>query len=131
MNTAYEILAPMRAVIAHLERHHLAAPVGIDISTYGRSVVVHLQGDGLTGVSAALLGWARTLADVNVEAWRPPSAVSVHLTVSGRLPTGLLVHAYAGVRFDVATFPDLPTGARHGLSLTVLHVWASSGEVAA
>ncbi|HEV7976139.1 hypothetical protein [Amycolatopsis sp.] len=131
MTTTYEILAPMRAVMAHLERHDLAAPVGINIATYGRSVTIHLQATGLGDVCAALLCWARSLADVTVEAWRPPTGDSVHLNVAGRLPTGLLVHVYAGVPFDAATFPDLPTGARHDLSVTVLHVWASSGEVAA
>jgi hypothetical protein len=131
MTTDYEILAPMRAVIAHLERHELAAPVGVTIATYGRSVTIHLQATGLADVSAALLVWARTLADVTVEAWRPPTGDSVHLNIAGRLATGLLVHLYAGVTFDAATFPDLPTGARHDLSLTVLHVWASRGEVAA
>jgi hypothetical protein len=131
MNTDYEILAPMRAVIAHLERHNLAAPVGVTIATYGRCVSIHLQATGLVDVSGALLVWARTLADVTVEAWRPPTGDSVHLSVAGRLPTGLLLHVDDGVPFDAATFPDLPTDARHDLSLTVLHVWASSGEVAA
>jgi hypothetical protein len=132
MNTLYEVLAPLRAVADHLDRHDLPIPVGINVSVYGRTVTVQLQETGLCLVSDALLAWARTLADVAAEAWRPPSGHSVHLSVAGRLPSGQLVHVYDAVDFDSATFPDLPTDARHDLSLTVLHVWAAaSGEVAA
>jgi hypothetical protein len=131
VNTLYEVLAPLRAVADHLDRHDLPTPVGINVSVYGRTVVIQLRETGLRLTSGALLAWARTLADVTVEAWRPPTGHSVHLTVSGRLDSGQLLHVYDAVDFDAATFPDMPEGSKHDVSLTVLHMWASAGEVAA
>jgi hypothetical protein len=130
MNGDYEVLAPLRAIAAHLERHELPAPVGVDVRAFGRPVVVQLHQVGLRSASGALLVWARTLADVTVEAWRVPSGDSVHLTVAGRLLAGLLVHVYDAVDFDSATFPDMAEDAKLGMPLRVLHVWAGAGEVA-
>jgi hypothetical protein len=131
VNTLYEVLVPLRAVTDHLDRHDLPTPVGVNVSVYGRTLVVQLHQVGLRRIAGALLAWARTLADVTVEAWRTPSADSVHLTVVGRLSSGQLLHVYDAVEFDSATFPDMPEDTKHDLSLTVLHVWAAAGEVAA
>jgi hypothetical protein len=130
MNTIYEVLAPLRAVADHLERHELPAPVGVTIRSYGRAVTVQLHQVGLHRVSGALLAWARTLAEVTVEAWRSPAGDSVHLTVAGRLPSGLLIEVYDGVPFTPMAFPDLPVDAKQEVELGVLHGWAAIGEVA-
>jgi hypothetical protein len=131
MNSAYEVLAPLRAVADHLERHELPAPVGITIRSYGRAVTVQLHQVGLHRVSGALLAWARTLADVTVEAWRSPAGDTVHLTVAGRLPSGLLIEVYDGVAFAPVAFLDLPADAKQDVELGVLHGWAAAEGVAA
>jgi hypothetical protein len=131
MNAFYEVLTPLRAVADHLDRHDLPRPVGINISVYGRTVVIQLQETGLRLVSGGLLAWARTLTDVAAETWRTPTGNSVHLSVAGRLPSGQLLHVYDAVDFDPVAFPDMPEDAKHDVSLSVLHVWASAGEVAA
>jgi hypothetical protein len=78
----------------------------------------------LPRLARALLAWAASLAESTVELWRCPEGHSVHLTVAGRLPSGLLVHVYGSAVYTSAMFPDMPEDAKQDVELTVLRQWA-------
>jgi hypothetical protein len=124
MTTTYEVLAPLRAIADHLDRHDLPVPVHVDVRTYGRVITVQLHESGLSGLARALLTWAASLAENTVELWRCPSGHSVHLTVAGRLPSGLLVHVYGSAGYSSAMFPDMPEDTKQDVELSVLRRWA-------
>jgi hypothetical protein len=123
-------------------RDHLGAfSTGADIASVfvgsdsvdGEYAVVQLRAGQLAGLAAGLLGWADTITGVTAEAWRPPTGVSVHLTVTGRLlHDSTPVKVYGGVPYTADVFgPDLQPDGRQSLGLSVLRGWASGAAVAA
>ncbi|MGA6163907.1 hypothetical protein [Amycolatopsis magusensis] len=103
--------------------------VTVDVGS--RPVTVQLWEAGLAQSCAALVAWADSLTEVSASLWRTPAGDSVHLDVTGRVPTGLPIRVYDAVPYDPVSFPDLPTNTRQDLAVSLLRRWSRGGEVAA
>ncbi|WP_328606255.1 hypothetical protein OG943_40970 [Amycolatopsis sp. NBC_00345] len=120
------------AIRDHLDLHVLPPVSSIDITKWTNPITVQLDADDLAGVSRALLAWANTLDTVTAHIQRMKPGDSVHLSIYGRTPCGVLVKVYGGVPFAEDTFPDLPVGIKQDVPLFIMRRWAdSAGEVAA
>ncbi|NIH78009.1 hypothetical protein [Amycolatopsis viridis] len=128
--TSHDVLPYLDALRDHLVRHAVPSPVSVECTTWREPEAVHLHELGLDGLASALLGWARTLDGVTLTALRHEDAPSVHLTLVGRMATGVPVHVWGAVRYERAVFPDLPRGVEQDVELATLHGWARR-EVAA
>jgi hypothetical protein len=103
------------------------------VTAWGEPAVsMQLACHHLPNITSDLLAWADTLTNVTAEAWRVPSGDSVHLSVIGRLPEGVLVRVYGGVAFTENGFgADLAPDTSTTLPLAVLREQATLGEVTA
>ena len=130
MNT---LMVFLDAIRDHLDLHQLPPVASLVIGDRpGRPVSVQLGARGdLAEVAGGLLRWASTLDGVAASIWRVPEGGSVHLSIQGRMPCGVPVDVYGGVRFEETVFPDLPAGTRQDLPVFVLHTWARPEGVAA
>ncbi|WP_285501521.1 hypothetical protein [Actinokineospora sp. NBRC 105648] len=122
----------LAAVLDHLDVHPELDAVTVTVHGYGDlDVVIQCDGGSVAWVARVLLAWAATLEGVSAIAWRPPHGESVHLDVTGVLPSGASVRVYTGVRFDPTRFPDLEPRGRQSLGLTVLRAWAVDEQAVA
>lgn len=103
------------------------------VTTHGEPAVsMHLACHHLPDITSDLLAWADTLTETTAEAWRVPSGDSVHLSVIGRLPEGVLVRVYGGVAYtENGIGADLAPDTSTTLPLTILREQATLGEVTA
>ncbi|MDI5979603.1 hypothetical protein [Amycolatopsis magusensis] len=125
--STFAVLAFLDAVRGHLRAHVLPAPVGVQVTTWTKPVTVMLDEQGVTRLAGALVKWANTLTEVSASVWRTPGGDSVHLDVSGRVPSGVPVRVYGGVAYDASVFPDLPADTHQDVEVAQLRAW----EVAA
>ena len=128
MSTHTDYLAVLAALSEHLITFDLACPIwsiSVQQEVVGHSITVQLNCHALPELADALLGWADTLTDVTAEAWRPPSGHSVHLIVTGHLPTGTPLKVYGGLPHTTQMFgPYLEPGDRQTVPLGLLRQWA-------
>jgi hypothetical protein len=97
-----------------------------DTLTVSAQLVAHHPPQIATG----LLTWADTLTNVTTEAWRVPSGDTVHLSVIGRLPSGVTIRVYGDVPFiEHGIGADLAPDASTIVPLVVLRHLATPGEV--
>lgn len=135
MNDSATMVRLLGSIREHLALHRLPAEiasvtVGSDMAN-GEHVTVHLRHVKLPKLAAALLGWADTLTQITVTAWRPRHGETVHLTVTGQLPDTTRVEVYGGTDYTEALFGDLQPYGRVGVALSVLRVWAAGGSAVA
>jgi hypothetical protein len=82
-------------------------------------------------IADALLTWADTLDAVIAELWRVPSGESVHLSVTGRLPSGVSIKVYGFLPFHESGFGgDLEPNATATIPLQMLRYLSTIAEVA-
>jgi hypothetical protein len=118
--TATDLLDSLRAHLAEFDLPDLYS-VNVTQSFSGPSVTAQLACHTPPQTGPALLAWADTLAEVTAEAWRVPSGEDVHLSVIGRLPSGVSIRVYAGVVFtEHGIGADLPPDASTTVPLTTL-----------
>jgi hypothetical protein len=118
------------AIREHLTAFNLPGDIAsIQVGTSsidGDRVVVLLSHHQLSTLAGALLGWADTVSNVTVKAWRVPDGGNVHLILTGRLGDDLPIEVYSGVPYHPEIFGvDLQPHGRQGVSLGVLRDWAS------
>ncbi|MGH3869627.1 MAG: hypothetical protein ACRDQ4_26695 [Pseudonocardiaceae bacterium] len=125
----------LNALRTHLSVFEIPVPCSAHLTTYSTDseepqVSMQLARHQLPEITRGLLGWADTLTEVTAEAWRVPSGDSVHLSVIGRLPEGVLIRVYSGVPFTQNGIScDLAPDTSTTLPLAVLREWAAPGEV--
>jgi FtsP/CotA-like multicopper oxidase with cupredoxin domain len=122
----------LNALRTHLSVFEIPAPCSAHLTTYpgGPQVTMQLARHQLPETTHSLLAWADTLTEVTAEAWRVPSGDSVHLSVTGRLPEGVLIRVYGGVPFTKNGIScDLAPDTSTTVPLAVLREWATPGEV--
>ncbi len=97
MNNTSDLLA---AVGAHLAEFELPAIASIHVGTAPSAprMTVHLTCHEPPATAPGLLAWADTLTDVTAQSGRVPRGTSVHLSVTGLLPSGASVLIYSGLR---------------------------------
>lgn len=125
------VLVFLDAIRDHLDSFALPPAASVRVGVVPDPITVQLDADRLEDVARGLLTWAGSLEEVTASLWRPRHGGSVHLEISGRTPCGIPVVVYGGVRFDEATFPDLPAGMRQEMPVFLLRQWNTPGEVAA
>jgi len=117
---------------AHLAAFDLAAPWAVRVTIGGtrRDIEAQLQCQQPPEVAAALLAWADTLTAVTAQAWRCYDGDSVHLSVTGRLPSGATVRVYDAIPYTRhGPGANLPPGAATSLRPGVLRALATPGQV--
>ena len=127
--TAMDLLDSIRAHLAEFELPDLWS-VHVVASCSGPNVDVQLDRRDSPGIAGGLLAWADTLTEVTVEACRVPNGKSVHLSVMGQLPNGVLVRVFGGVPFTGRGIGgDLAPDASKTVPLAVLREQATLGKV--
>ena len=135
MTNSATMVRLLGSIREHLATHQLPAQiasvtVGSDLID-GEHVTVHLRPVELADLASALLGWADTLTQITVTAWRPRHGETVHLTLTGQLPDTTSVEVYGGVDYTDALFGDLQPDGRQGVALSVLRAWAAGDSAVA
>jgi hypothetical protein len=127
--TIVDLLA---AVGAHLATFELAPPWAVSVTTGNtrRDIEVQLQCLEPAEVAAALLAWADTLTEVTAQAWRCYDGHSVHLSITGRLPSGSTVRVYDAIPYTDHG-PNLAPDATTSLRPGVLRALATPGQMSA
>jgi hypothetical protein len=124
-----ELLATLGA---HLAAFELPALASVDLRSgmAGPQATVQLAYHGqLPVIAAGLLAWADTLTEISAEAWRVPRGDSVHLSITGRLPSGTDVLIYDAIPVThLRLGADLPPGTRSPLTLATLRHLATPGH---
>ena len=115
----------------HLDLYVLPPVAAVEVTAGTRPVSVQLWALDLPGIAGGLLAWAATLDDVTASLWRVKGGSSVHLSVTGRMPSGVPVRVYGGVPFSAEVFPDLPAGPAQEMPVFVLRQWTNAEGVAA
>jgi hypothetical protein len=127
--TAMDLLDSIRAHLVEFELPDLWS-VHVVTSFSGPNVDVQLDRRDSPGIAGGLLAWADTLTEVAVEACRVPNGKSVHLSVMGQLPNGVLVRVFGGVPFTGRGIGgDLAPDASKTVPLAVLREQATLGKV--
>jgi hypothetical protein len=124
----------LNALRTHLSGVDLPAPCSAHLTTYPGEpqLTMQLARHHLPETTHSLLAWADTLTEVTAQSWRVPSGDSVHLSVTGRLPEGVLIRVYSSVPFTKNGFgADLAPDTSTTLPLAVLREQATLGEVTA
>jgi hypothetical protein len=132
--TTTTIVDLLAVIGTHLATFELAAPWAVRvISGYTRrDIEVQLQCLQPAEVAAALLAWADTLTEVTAAAWRCYDGDSVHLSVSGRLPSGATVRVYDAIPYAAyGPGANLAPGAATSVRPGVLRALATPGQVSA
>jgi hypothetical protein len=128
MTTHAQFLELFGILRDHLTRHALPELASVDVQHHivdGMAVTVQLTGFEVATVAQDLVAWADTLTEVTGELWRP-SGTSVHLYVHGRLPGGVPVKVFCGVRYLPDVFgADFAQGDRRTVALGVFREWAA------
>lgn len=135
MNDFATMVRLLSSIREHLATHRLPAEiasvaVGSDTIS-GEHITVHLRHVELPELASALLGWADTIMQITVSAWRPRHGETVHLTLTGQLPDTTSVDVYGGVDYTEALFGDLQPTGRQGVALSVLRAWAAGNSAVA
>ena len=129
LTTVIDMLDALRAHLAAFELPELYS-VTVITARGERRVSVHLTCDQLPDIASGLLAWAETLTETTAEAWRVPDGDSIHLSVTGQLPNGTLVHVYSGMAFtEHGIGANLAPDTSTTLPLAVLREQATLGEV--
>ena len=127
--TTADLLDSLRAHLAGVELPELYS-VNLTPSSSGPSVTAQLACHPPPQTGSALLAWADTLTEVTAEAWRVPSGDRVHLSVTGRLPSGASIRVYAGVMFtEHGIGADLTPDTSTTMALATLRQRLTLGEV--
>ncbi|GAB2978100.1 hypothetical protein LWP59_38990 [Amycolatopsis acidiphila] len=124
----HDVLPYLDALREHLVRHDVPSPVSVECTNWREPIAVHLYEITLSDLASALLLWTKSLDGVTVTAKRMRHDQSVHLTVVGRVASGVPLHVWGGVRFERPLFPDLPTGVEQDVELSTLHRWKHPGQ---
>jgi hypothetical protein len=97
MNSTIDLLTALRAHLAESELPAIASVhAAASISAPQVTVQLAYQHEP-SAIAQALLTWADTLTEVTAEAWRAPQGDSVHLSVTGLLPSGAAVRIYGSL----------------------------------
>jgi hypothetical protein len=126
--TAIDLLDALRA---HLNTFDVPAPWSVNVSMYsgGPNVSLQIVRREVPEIASALLAWADTLTDVTADAWRTPEGDSVHLSVTGHLPTGVLLRVYGYLPFTARGLgAELAPNTATTLPLHILRHLATPGE---
>ncbi|MGH3916730.1 MAG: hypothetical protein ACRDTC_25445 [Pseudonocardiaceae bacterium] len=127
MSAAVDLLDAIRA---HLVEFELPPPCSVRVCVYGPEVSAQLASRDAPELAVGLLAWVDTLTEPTARAWRVPSGDSVHLSITGQLPTGVPVHVYGGVPFTPHGLgSDLEPDGRAPVLLVSLRHLATLGEV--
>jgi FtsP/CotA-like multicopper oxidase with cupredoxin domain len=129
MTSTTDLLA---AISAHLTEFELPSIASVHVGAYlpGPQVAVQLSCHQPSAIAAGLLAWADTLTEITAETWRVPQGDSVHLSVTGRLPSGTQVQVYGALRVtDLSLGAGLEPGATITVSLATLRHLATPGQV--
>jgi hypothetical protein len=120
----------LAAIGAHLAEFELPAIASVHVAPYvpGPPVTVQLPCSAPATIAAGLLAWADTLTEITTEAWRAPHGDSVHLSVTGRLPSGTQLQVYAALRLTDGVGADLAPNTAATVPLTTLHYLATPGQ---
>jgi hypothetical protein len=118
--TTADLLESIRAHLADFELPELRSAY-VTTSFSGPNMTAQLACHTPSQIGSALLTWAATLTDVTAEAWRVPRGDRVHLSVTGRLPTGTPIQVYAPMALaEHGIGADLAPGARTTMPLAAL-----------
>jgi hypothetical protein len=129
--TTIEVL---EATGAHLRAFELPTPWSVTIHphyTGEAHVEIQLPRRDAPELASALLAWADTLTAVTAEAWRIPDGASVHLSITGHLPSSASMRVYGDLpHTEHGLGGDLDPDTTTPLLLSTLRQHATSKEVA-
>ena len=94
--TAMDLLDCLRTHLAAFELPDLCS---VHASLHEPHITAQLRTQDPPQLATALLAWADTLTQPTAAAWRVPHGHSVHLSITGQLPSGVSVYVYGGMRF--------------------------------
>jgi hypothetical protein len=85
---------------AHLVEFELPGITSVHVADCmpAPEVTVQLSCREPSAIAAGLLAWADTFAQTTAQAWRVPRGDSVHVSVTGLLPSGASVRVYRGLQ---------------------------------
>ena len=123
----------LTALSTHLSAFELPEIVSVHVSAHvisGPPVSVQLSCGAPSVIAAGLLTWADTLTHITTEAWRVPQGNSVHLSMTGLLPSGVAVQIYGALSatnlgLGVGLDPDATTT----VTLATLRHLATPGQI--
>lgn len=128
MTSTFDALAEL---CAHLAEFELPGITSVHVADCrpAPEVTVQLSCREPSAIAAGLLAWADTLAQATAQAWRVPRGDSVHVSVTGLLPSGASVRVYRGLQstdccLGARLEPDITTA----VSLATLRYLAIPGH---
>jgi hypothetical protein len=126
--TIVDLLA---ALNDHLSAFELPEIASVHVSNYisGPPIIVQLPCGTPPLIAAALLAWADTLTHITPHVWRVPQGDSLHLSLTGHLPSGVSVQVYGALPVTTLSLgADLDPGATTTLTLATLRHLATPGR---
>jgi hypothetical protein len=114
---------------AHLAEFELPGITSVHVADCrpAPAVTVQLSCREPSAIAAGLLAWADTQA--TAQAWRVPRGDSVHVSVTGLLPSGASARVYRGLRnTDCFLGAGLKPGITTAVSLATLRYLATPGH---
>ena len=127
--TTVDLLA---ALGTHLTEFELPDIASVHLSNYtsGPPITVQLPCTAPPPIAAALLAWADTLTHITTEAWRVPRGDSLHLSITGQLPSGVPVQVYGALPLTTLSLgAGLDPGATTTVTLATLRHLATPGQI--
>jgi hypothetical protein len=128
MTSTVDVLAEL---CAHLSVFELPGITSVHVADWGPApeVTVQLSCREPSAIAGGLLAWADTLAEATAQAWRVPQGNSVHVSVTGLLPSGASVRVYRGLRnTDCRLGAGLEPDTTTAVPLATLRYLATSGH---
>jgi len=128
MTSTVDVLAEL---CVHLVEFELPAITSVHVADCRPTseVTVQLSCREPSAIAAGLLAWADTLTEATAQAWRTPHGDSVHVSVTGLLPSGASVRVYRGLRStDCCLGARLRPDTTTAVSLATLRYLAIPGH---
>jgi hypothetical protein len=115
----------------HLSDHALPAPAYLEVisETHRSRLIAQVSSLSVPRIAAELLAWADTLTTVTLQAWRPPSSNTVHLSMASTLSTpagSVELTVYGGAHHNQALLGDLTPGECRAVTLSELRTLATT-----
>ena len=128
MTSTVDVLAELCAHLAEFELPEITS-IHVADCRPAPEVTVQLSCREPSAIAAGLLAWADTLTKVTAQAWRTPRGESVHVSVTGLLPSDASVRVYRGLRStDCRLSARLEPDTTTTLSLSTLRNLATPGH---
>ena len=123
----------LTALNTHLSTFELPDIAAVHLCAHiisGPPVSVQLSCGTPPVIAAGLLAWADTLTHITTEAWRVPHGDSLHLSLTGHLPSGIPIQVYGALSITTLGLgADLDPGATTTVTLATLRHLATPGQI--